>query len=66
MSQGLGKQWDQRYRNDDAHRHQADAPAFALAAQFLNAPEVVTVEDWGCGMGPKGLPGKETLYCLEK
>lgn len=51
MSQGLGRLWDRRYARDNAHQHQVDAPAFHVAARFLDVPEVVDVEDWGGGLG---------------
>ena len=51
-SKGIGALWDARYASGGRrHIHQEKAPAFALAAEFLDAPDVEVVEDWGCGVG---------------
>jgi hypothetical protein len=46
--------WDEWYRRQGKRNHRkwyGDPTSMKLAAAFLSVPEVITVEDWGCGFG---------------
>jgi hypothetical protein len=46
--------WDEWYRRKGKRNHRkwyGEKISMTLAASFLSVPEVITVEDWGCGFG---------------
>ena len=49
---GLGRTWDPFWKKQKASGRpsaMANAAVFREAAAFLNRPEILRVEDWGCG-----------------
>ena len=51
-SKGLGRLWDNYWSKTTADLCTMGNPAIMQeAARFLNVPDIVTVEDWGCGIG---------------
>ncbi|MGY8654528.1 MAG: methyltransferase domain-containing protein [Verrucomicrobiia bacterium] len=43
--------WDTHYADTDRNTVYDDPKTADMAAAFLNQPDIVTVEDWGCGYG---------------
>lgn len=43
--------WDAGYAGNPPRAVYGDPLTLTMAAAFLDRPEIVTVEDWGCGLG---------------
>lgn len=43
--------WDAWYAGDPPREVFSDQESAVRAARFLDAPGIITVEDWGCGLG---------------
>jgi len=43
--------WDAAYESVQERRMYDDPMTARMAGSFLNHPDIITVEDWGCGLG---------------
>jgi hypothetical protein len=43
--------WNSRYLNIEKRKMYADEKTAVLASTWLNIPEILVIEDWGCGYG---------------
>lgn len=50
MKSKLGR-WDQYYQGWPERKMYADPKTAEMAGEFLRIPEILDIEDWGCGFG---------------